>query len=322
MNKIEALNILSLKDGATDEDIKKSFKSLAKEYHPDKNKDSGAEEKFKKISEAYEYLKSKKDESNSDLGGFEGGMEINFQNIQNFFRRNTQAWPSQPDVINTSIDITFAESVLGCARTIEVEKGDTCEKCSGSGYIPSAITCLHCNGNGYSQRTSRNGAAQYSVVSECNVCQKSGKVLEPCIICNKKGMLFAKSSLDIKIPGGIYNGQIVRLQNAGNRSRSGNFVIIGDILIKVVVEPSLDMRLVEKNVNSTIQISLLEALKGTKKLVNTVLGEAEIIIKENTRHKDNVQLNGYGVNKQNAHIFIIEVLYPEDTSKLIQVLGE
>ena len=141
-------------------------------------------------------------------------------------------------------------------------------------------------------------------------------------MCLGKGVIHKTSEFSINIPGGVTNGATMRLKGFGNAENYNGRLFSGDIILIINVEYDKDMRIQDTNVISTIDVSLLEALQGIEKKVRTVLGDAILSINKNTKHKDMVVLEKYGVEKRGNHIFIINVLYPLNTDKLIDALKE
>lgn len=328
MNRVEAFKILELSSDSSEEEIKKKFRKLAKEKHPDVNKEPGAEESYKKISEAFEYLKIYKDEPEVTFNNPQSGINLEdwvkeaFRQQGGFGGFDRQEFVRAPEPIQTSTSISFEESVLGCAKTIEIERQDQCSKCSGMGMCPSSDSCPYCQGKGVKVQNQSQGNHYFQYVMECNSCNKTGKILSGCIECNKKGYFPSKSSLDIKVPGGILNGQTIRLQGAGNKTKANGVTYASDIFVTLSVKPDKDMRLIDGNVISKIEISLKEALEGTTKKVRTVLGETDLEIKPKIRHTDQLILKKYGIEKKGNHLFVVDIKYPNDVSKLIEILKE
>jgi molecular chaperone DnaJ len=313
MNKIEALNLLELEQNSnpSESDIQTAFRKLAKKYHPDINKnDPEAESKFKKINEAKDYLLNPQPERNQMPGAGGYGFDINFQDIfaQNFggmpFGQNQQLRPVQLPTIVIPVTIDFSESVLGCDKNIVTDQHFHCQNCRGAGQIKQADNCKHCNGKGMKQAAFTRGNMTF--MSACDVCNGVGKQLNKCDSCSGKGFTTQNGSVTLSIPGGVVNGAILRNHQ---------------MILQITVNSDPDMRLERENVITTLELSLLEALKGTKKTVRTVKGEMNLKIPPKVKNKDNIMVHGYGVpSAGGSHIFDVRINYPENVDNLIEFL--
>lgn len=312
MNKAKALSILGLNQSADDKEIKKKFKKLAKKLHPDVNKEANAENEYKKISEAFEYLKDpppERQQVQNRGGGF-------WRTVSDFFNVNQQTHPPRP--VSATINISFKESVLGCTKKIELTRGLKCDDCDGNGNIKTGPECEGCNGVG--QVTQTQGA--FTFVSTCTDCSGAGCERESCNKCSGAGCIEGSSSLDVKIDGGILNGQRMRLGGGGHYHKNMGFDGYGNAILTVIVSSESNMRISGRNVISIVDISLLEAIKGTSKLVKTVVGEISLKVNPKIKHKDQLKVKGYGVERKGDHLFEVNIKYPNDTEKLIEFLEE
>ena len=311
MNSQEAYKILGLEDGADKEAINNAFRQLAKKYHPDRNKDNPeAENKFKEINSAYQYLNNPQPEHN-----FSGSGSVNMQDFINQAFRNGgfggfggnpfQNMHQVPHSVGY-VTITFVESVLGVEKELEIDQNISCNDCQGNGFKQSGGDCGVCKGSGQKKADFSRGNMVF--IQPCNKCHGTGKNLTPCNSCpNQCGYTTSKVSVKVGIPGGVVDGNVLRIPNG---------------LIKISVAPDPDMSLVEGNVVSNIEISLLEALKGVSKKVRTVKGEMNLKIPSKIKNSNSVQVYGYGVNGQGNHIFNVKVNYPENDKieELIKIL--
>jgi molecular chaperone DnaJ len=312
MNRAEALKTLDLKDSATDDEIKKKFRKLAFDKHPDRNKEPNAEEEYKKISAAFEYLKNPPPARPQPRGNGPGGGFHNIHDFMNYHARSIY----RPKPINLSVSLTFEESVLGCKKTLEFERDAPCVKCRGLCNDPCGV----CGGAGFSETVTQRGPITIQNRTACQVCQGLGHAGSTCGECSGKGTKTETMNGDVGVPGGVINGQVIRIARAGNVVISQNAIAQGDVLLTTVVDNDQDMRIKGRDVISTIELSLCEALQGIKKKVRTVKGEMTLKIRKGSRHKDQLKISGYGVEGVGSHIFTIEVRYPKDTDKLIEFL--
>lgn len=291
MQRKEAYKILELPESASPEEAKKKYRELTKKFHPDVNKESDAEEKFKKINEAYECIKSGKSDSPSPWGKY-----IHIEHI------------------NLNTTISFKESVLGTKKEISFKRKIKCQNCHGEGVYQANNGCQKCNGKG--QISSKQGNFMFS--RTCEKCM--GKVATiPCSTCSSQGFLESLTNLDVSIPGGVSSGNILRLAGMGHYIAS----FLGmeqytDTHLHITVSPDPNLKIEQMDVISTLQISLLEALKGCKKTTHTIQGEQEITINPLSRHKDEIALPNLGVNGVGFHRIILDVKYPDNLLSLLE----
>lgn len=313
MNLQEARNILEISDSATPEEAKKKYRELTKKLHPDVNKEPGAEDRFKKINEAYQVVSTGKSTDREDIHSdpFRGnpfaGFGFNVQQTKYHHANN----------ININTTISFKESVLGCKQDIKFNRNIKCNNCNGNGVANINNGCITCGGKG--QIVTRQG----NMISSrtCHKCHGVVKT-ESCKLCNSSGLQSAEVSINVTIPGGIQDGNILRLSGMGHFVHSVmGFDQHTDAHLYVRVIPQSNLKIDGEHVISTLELSLLEALVGANKKVDTILGEREIIIKPQTRNKDEIILSNLGVNGQGNHKVILDVKYPENINNIITILS-
>lgn len=305
----EAYSILEIPKGTNPEDAKKKYRELTKKYHPDINKDPGAEDKFKKINEAYQVVSSGKSTDREDRAPQGYGNPFNPFGRQQHFQSSN---------IEITTILSFKESVLGCKKELKLNRKTKCKDCNGNGEVSQNNGCDKCGGKG--QVVSRQG---YSVMIEtCNKCYGRTTV-DPCNTCGTQGMLDAEATITVSVPGGVQNGNILRLGGMGNYA--GNFGPMEqhtDVFLHLQVTPEPGLELVGGDVVSNLQISLLEALKGSRRTIKTILGDKEVEIKSKSRNKEEVIIPHVGVNRQGNQRVILDVQYPENIEKLVDLLSE
>lgn len=292
---------------------KKKWKKLAATLHPDVNKEPDAEEKFKKANEAYQLVSSDKQDVDSFGGNYSSGFDP-----FSMFRNNQGSGPRLAQNINTSIRITFAESVLGCQKEIKLNRQVKCENCNGNGKYAINNGCDACGGHGKTTRQQGNMV----FTQTCSKCGGRTSV-ESCKSCNAKGVVQSEATLQVNIPGGVVNGNTLNLQGKGNYAGSfGPMDQYTDAHLKVHVASEPGLSLEGSDVVNTIEISLQEALTGCSKIVNTIKGYKDITIKPKSRNKEEVIIPHLGVSGKGSQRVILDVKYPEDVSKLIEALNE
>jgi len=303
MNLKEAYATLELAQGTAPEEAKKRYRELTKKYHPDINKDAGAEDKFKKINEAYQIIQTGKGTDLQDRhpqqGGFHRQQVIQLENIE------------------VGLTISFKESVLGCKKEIKYSRQSKCRDCGGAGDIKLNNGCKKCGGKG--QIVNRQG--NMVMVTTCNECYGRANVAE-CTVCHGAGTVQVDASVHVSVPAGIMNGNTLRLQGMGNYA--GSFLGLADqhtdAFCHVTVTQEAGLNIEGTNVISHLTIPLLDALRGCKCKVKTIHGDKEIQVKPQSRNRDEVIIPHCGVGGAGDQKVVLDVEYPKNTDKLIGVL--
>ena len=241
---------------------------------------------------------------------------------------NPRAYPEP--LIN--IQMTFHESALGVKKTIKYDRYDKCDSCDGKGILLKKESCKTCNGKKFRVITQ----GQMQAVIACGSCHGSGKDIDVCKICNGEAVQKVSMTEKMEMLVGINDGQILKIPNAGNYVGE-NRGIINSIMGRVVSQkhygPAVvvfsigedpDMRFDKEgeNILSDINLTLLEALKGINKKVNTINGELTLKIKSNIKNGATIVASGLGPGRKGNHIFSVNVEYPEETKELIKFLDK
>jgi len=315
MGKKDYYEILGVQKGASQEDIKKAFRKLAHQYHPDKNK--GDDAKFKEVNEAYQTLSDDGKRAQYDQFGqnFQGGPNgfggfdfSGFQNGQNFDMGDLgdifseffgggmgRRQAKRGRDISTEMSISFSEAVFGVQRKILLTKQSKCKTCSGSGGKPgtSMETCHTCNGKGQLHETKKSFLGTFSTVKTCESCHGTGKVpKEKCGTCHGAGVTRNQEEITVEIPAGINNGEMIRLSGMGEAISDGPS---GDLYIKINVAKHNIFRRELNDLVTDHNIKLSDALLGTTYKLETLDGPLEVKIPEGVSPGEILRVKGKGV---------------------------
>ena len=330
--------ILGVERTATDAEIKKAYRRLAQQWHPDVNADAGAQERFKQISEAYQVLSDPQRRQTYDMfgraglgadgAGFDASGFGSFSDIFDAFFGGTaagagrRAHPTAGSDLRYDLRITFEEAVRGTEKEIEFPVFGRCETCGGNGSKPGTepVTCDQCGGRGEIRTTRRTMLGQMVNVSACPKCRGEGKIVtDPCETCHGEGRTERKRSLRVSIPAGIDEGHQIRLSNEGEIGVRGGPA--GSLYVAVHVTPHPTLRREGTELYYAADVSIVQAALGTRVAVPTVDGDEEIEIKPGTQPGTEIRLRGRGVphlrrtgSKGDLHVFV-NVVVPAKLSK-------
>lgn len=325
-DKRDYYEVLGVEKGADDATIKKAYRKLAKQYHPDMNPgDTVAEVKFKEASEAYSVLSDPEKRRQYDQfghaafdgpGGGAGGFDFSGADMGDIFgdifgdlfggggrSRRASNGPMKGANLRTSIRITFEEAVFGVDREIELTLKDECHTCHGSGAKPgtSPTTCSKCGGKGQVVFTQQSLFGTVRNVQTCPDCHGIGKIVkEKCSDCYGTGYVSNKKKIQVSVPAGIDNGQSIRIRDKGEPGTNGG--PRGDLLVEVMVSRHPIFQRQEYNIFSTAPITFAQAALGGEVKIKTVDGDVLYNVKPGTQTDTKVRLKGKGVpslrNKQ------------------------
>ena len=322
MSKRDYYEVLGIERGASAEDIKKSYRRLAKQYHPDFNKDDAeAEKKFREIKEAYDVLSDaqKREQYDrfghqADFNGGQGGFDgfggsggFGFGGIDEIFEqffggmggmggRRRPPGPEQGNHLRYDLEITLAEAFSGLEKVLNIPRTETCSECNGSrakaGTSPE--TCSACGGSGQ-QQTARNTPFGRFISSQpCVACRGEGKtVKEPCPTCNAQGRVVNERKIEVKIPAGIEDGSRLRVSGGGEAGLRGGPA--GDLYVVVRVKPHKKFQRQGNDLILEVPVSISQAALGVEMEVTTLGGKAELRIPEGTQHGAVFRLKGHGM---------------------------
>ena len=311
---------LGISRDADKEEIKRAYRRLARKYHPDVNKEPGAEERFKEINRAYEVLSEPelRERYNrfgeagvaagagagfgdmGDMGGFADIFESFFSGfaggMQGQTRSSRRSGPVRGDDLRLDLKLEFREAVFGGEKEIRISHLETCETCNGSGAKPGtkSRTCSTCSGSGQVRRVTRTPFGSFTQVSVCPTCNGSGQTIEEkCGTCDGKGAHQVTKKLKLTIPAGVDNGTRLRISSEGDAGQRGGPA--GDLYVYLFVNESSEFQREGINILSTIKISYLQAILGCRLEVNTVDGPVEHLIPPGTQPNTVMTLENHGV---------------------------
>ncbi|MBO1058340.1 MAG: molecular chaperone DnaJ [Dolichospermum sp. JUN01] len=313
---------LGVSRDADKEEIKQAYRRLARKYHPDVNKESGAEERFKEINRAYEVLSEPEVRARYDRfgeagvsgaaaagAGFQdmgdmGGFADIFESIFSGFagapggqpQQRRRGGPVRGDDLRLDLKLDFREAVFGGEKEIRISHLETCEVCNGSGAKSGTRprTCSTCSGSGQVRRVTRTPFGSFTQVSTCPTCDGSGTVVEDkCDACDGKGANQVTKKLKINVPAGVDNGTRLRISQEGDAGQRNGPP--GDLYVYLFVNEDEEFHREGININSEIKISYLQAILGCRLEVNTVDGPVELIIPSGTQPNTIMKLENRGV---------------------------
>lgn len=323
MTPQEAYKVLDVSAEISDDDLKKKYKELCFKYHPDKYKEDP--NKFKVINEAYQLVtdyRANPSKYEPQKSGFWGNVsDIAPDFFVNFGFENEWSKPrTAPTHVRLSLNISFHESIKGCNKEITYSRIIKCNTCDGIGIKKTGNGCDSCDGFGRSTTNNRGVIFQ----STCAKCSGKNVKQSKCDKCNGKRHFEETRTGTIAVPAGTANGDVLRLVGEGNFVQKSFFGdTYTDVFVTVNVAAHPTMQLKDADVFSILKISLLEALEGVSKEIETVYGVKTVTVKPGSRHSDQIKIPHCGVSNRNGmHIVQLDVDYPEDISKLIGVLKD
>ncbi len=354
-NKRDYYEVLGVSKDATDEEIKRAFRKLAKEYHPDVNKEAGAAEKFKEIGEAYSVLSDKNKRAQYDqfghaaFDGANGGTGFNmndidledilssvfgrgfssfgegFSSFTGGFGRGRERKTRGEDLL-MRIKLTFEEAVFGCKKDIKIDVSEVCSNCNGKGGFDE-VSCTSCGGRGYIVDEQRTLFGMMQTQKTCPTCRGKGKTYKTiCKDCHGEGRVVKNKTLTITVPEGVDTGYQLRLSGKGAASRNGGEN--GDIYLEFIVEDHKFFERHEDDIYLEVPITITDAILGCKKEIPTLSGNGYIEIKPGTQNYTKLKLKGKGIKNVNTNKYgdmyvVVNVIIPTKLNrKQKELLGE
>ncbi len=323
--KRDYYEVLGVAKGATDDEIKKAYRKLSKQYHPDINKEADAEAKFKEISEAYEILSDPQKRAAydqyghagtdpnyggggfgggyGDFGGFSGGGFGGFEDIfESFFggggRSANPNAPRQGADLQYSVNLKFEEAVFGVEKTVKYNREETCHTCGGNGAKPGTqpVTCSKCGGSGQINVERQTPLGRVMSRQTCDVCHGTGKeIKEPCETCHGTGHEKRAHEVKVNVPAGVEEGQQMRLSGQGEAGTNGG--PYGDLYVVFRVEESDIFDRDGAEIYYELPLNFVQAALGDEVNVPTVHGDVKLKIPAGTQTGTSFRLRGKGAPK-------------------------
>ena len=320
--KRDYYEVLGIQKGASEDEIKKAYKKLARKYHPDMNPgDKEAEEKFKEVNEANEILSDPEKKARYDQFGFAGvdpnygagagggayGGGFDFGDLGDIFgsffgggfgggqRRNPNA-PQRGESIRASVSVSFTEAAFGCEKSVTLERSEQCPTCKGNGCAPGTTPeiCPDCHGTGTVQTRRQTPMGVFASNGPCRKCGGTGRLIhQPCSDCRGTGAVRKRKTIKINIPAGIDHGQTISLRGQGNAGKNGGPA--GDLLITVMVQPHELFHRDGVDVFCEAPITFAQAVLGAELEIPTIDGKVKYSIPEGTQTGTVFRLKGKGI---------------------------
>ena len=326
--KRDYYEVLGVSKGASDDEIKKAYKKMARQYHPDLNPDNKeAEEKFKEVNEAYEVLsdadkKSRYDQfghagvdPNFGAGGFGGGFDggFDFGDLGDIFgsffgggfggggRRTNPNAPQRGESIRLSLTISFEEAAFGCEKSVTVERMEQCDTCHGNGCAAGTTpeVCPECRGSGVVQVRRQTPMGVFATSAPCSKCGGKGKIIhQPCGSCRGEGTVRKRRTIQASVPAGIDNGQTISIRGQGHAGKNGGPA--GDLLVTITVRPHELFRREGTSVLCEAPITYAQAVLGAELEIPTIDGKVKYELPEGTQSGTTFRLKGKGIPSING----------------------
>lgn len=309
--KRDYYEVLGVDRSASKEDLKRAYRRMARKYHPDVNKDSGSDERFKEINEAYEVLSNDSTRATYDRFGHAGvqGAGAGFNDFSGFgsvadifeefftgFGTRRRTGPRRGADLRYDLTISFEEAVFGVEKEINIRRPEICPNCFGSGAEPGTnpVRCTNCNGTGEVRQMRQSFLGSFVNVTTCPVCGGSGETIPtPCTMCNGQKQIQQQRTLNVKVPPGVDNDTQIRLSGEGTPGIDGGPP--GNLFVVLHVEKHEYFRRRGDDILLEIEINVAQAALGDEITVPTVQGEEKLVVPAGTQTGTVFPLRGRGI---------------------------
>jgi molecular chaperone DnaJ len=337
--KRDYYEVLGVSRDASPEEIKKAFRKLAFEHHPDRNREDGAADRFKEINEAYEVLSNADKRAAYDRYGHSGGGDFfnqgfdgfdfgNFGGFGDIFEAffggagtSTRQGPRSGSDLRCNITISFEEAALGCEKEVVIQRTEQCPQCRGNGAEPGSqpVTCPTCNGAGQVRRVQRGIFGQFVNSAVCNQCNGQGQIItNPCKECKGSGYKKQKRNLSVKIPGGVDNGTRIRLSGEGDAGIRGGSP--GDLYVVLAVPEHKFFAREGDDVIYELPVNFAQVALGDEVEVPTLYGNCKLKIPAGSQTGGVLRLKDKGISHLHRRgngdqLVVLKVTTPDSLSK-------
>ena len=291
--------VLGVSRSATEDEIKKAYRKLARELHPDINPAPEAQERFKLVTHAYEVLSDPQSRASYDRGGNDGfGLGDIFESFFGGGTRGPQSRAQRGQDALLRIDLSLQEAIFGAEKTLTIDTAVLCPDCNGSCCKPgtSPRMCDICRGSGQIQRQVQSFMGMMVTTTPCGSCRGSGEIIpDPCQKCRAQGRIRAQRDLELEIPAGVSDGMRLHLSGQGEVGFAGGPA--GDIYLEVQVRPDAIYSRDGDDLIATLEVPVADAALGFTTQVETFDGLQAVEVKAGAQHGDVITLKGLGANK-------------------------
>lgn len=290
--------VLGVDRNATQDQIKKAYRKLARELHPDVNPSPEAQERFKLVTHAYEVLSNAQSRAQYDQGGSGFGIGDIFESFFGTPQRGPRSRSQRGEDALLHVQLDLAEAVFGFKKLITIDTAIGCEPCSNSGIKAgtSIKTCDVCRGSGQIQRQVQSFMGMMVTTTTCNVCRGSGQLVpNPCPDCRGQGRVRAKRELDLEIPAGVADGMRLHLPGQGEVGFAGG--ASGDIYLEISVSPHAIFGREADDLVAVLEVPVTDAALGSEVEIETLDGPTKVKIEAGAQHGDLITLKGLGAQR-------------------------
>jgi molecular chaperone DnaJ len=339
-DKRDYYEVLDVARNAQSDEIRKAYRRLARKYHPDINKEDGAEEQFKELTEAYEVLSNEERRAAYDryghaafaggggggdpFGGFSGGSPFG-DLFESFFGggfsrtgARQRATPRGNDV-RVHLDLSFEEAVFGVEREVKVTRFEPCDDCGGSrmqgGKQPA--TCPQCGGSGEMRRVQNTILGQIMTSTTCDRCGGEGVIIDdPCPTCRGRGRVSKSRTVDVKVPAGVDEQSTLRISGQGEQVKAG---IPGDLFVQLRIKSHAELGRTGKHILYDLPVNVAQATLGAEIEIPTVEGRVVFTVPPGTQPNQQFRLRGRGVpdlrgGARGDQLVTVHVIVPTELS--------